>query len=52
MYKKLILNHVNFNKKLAEFFQKSNKDLDINDMKEAGEFVTYNRAWLYIKNQY
>ena len=49
MYKKLILNHVNFNKKLAEFFQKSNKDLDINDMKEAGEFVTYNRAWLYIK---
>ena len=49
MYKKLILNHINFNKKLAEFFQKSNKDLDINDMKEAGEFVTYNRAWLYIK---
>jgi len=49
MYKKLILNHINFNKKIVKFFQKSNKDLDLNDVKEAGEFVTYNRAWSYIK---
>lgn len=49
MYKKLILNHVNFNKKIIQFFQKSNKELDINEMKEAGEFVTYNRAWSYIQ---
>ena len=49
MYKKLILNHVSFNKKIIKFFQKSNKDLDLNDVKEAGEFVTYNKAWAYIK---
>jgi len=49
MYKKLILNHINFNKKIIKFFQKSNKDLDLKDVKEAGEYVTYNKAWLYIK---
>ena len=49
MYKKLILNHVNFNKKIIKFFQKSNKELDLGDVKEAGEYVTYNRAWSYIK---
>ena len=49
MYKKLILNHINFNKKIIKFFQKSDKALDLGDIKEAGEFVTYNRAWSYIK---
>lgn len=50
MYKKLILNHINFNKKVLQFFKKSNADLELNDMKEAGEYVTYNRAWTYVKN--
>lgn len=50
MYKKLILNHINFNKKVLNFFKNSNAELDIVDIKEAGEFVTYNRAWSYIKN--
>jgi hypothetical protein len=50
MYKKLVLNHINFNKKVLNFFAKSNDELDINDIKEAGEFVTYNRAWSYIQN--
>ena len=49
MYKKLILNHIIFNKKILKFFKKSDKDLDLNDVKEAGEYVTYNKAWLYIK---
>ena len=49
MYKKLILNHINFNKKVLQFFKKSNADLEVHDMKEAGEYVTYNRAWNYIK---
>tara|TARA_Y100000592_G_C5343234_1_gene255277 strand:+ start:272 stop:694 length:423 start_codon:yes stop_codon:yes gene_type:complete len=48
MYKKLILNHINFNKKFLQFFKKSNSELDIIDMKEAGEYITYNRAWKYI----
>ena len=50
MYKKLILNHINFNKKVLQFFKKSNADLELNDMKEAGEYVTYNRAWNYVKS--
>ena len=33
MYKKLILNHVNFNKKIIKFFQKTDRGLDLNDMK-------------------
>jgi hypothetical protein len=48
MYKKLILNHINFNKKVIRFFKEANSDLDIDDMKEAGEFVIYNRAWFYV----
>ena len=40
---------MNFNKKIIKFFKKSNEELDIEDIKEAGEFVTYNRAWSYIK---
>ena len=42
MYKKLILNHLNFNKKIVNFFKKSNAELDIDDIREAGEFVTSN----------
>lgn len=49
MYKKLILNHINFNKKVLQFFKNSNADLELDDMKEAGEFVTYNRAWTHIR---
>jgi len=49
MYKKLILNHINFNKKVIKFFKEANQEFDVIEMKEAGEFVTYNRAWSYIK---
>jgi len=50
MYKKLVLNHINFNKKVLKFFKEANCELDIEDMKEAGEFVVYNKAWYYIQN--
>ena len=50
MYKKLILNHLNFNTKVLNFFKQSNQEFDINDIKEAGEYVVYNRAWSYISN--
>ena len=49
MYNKLILNHLNFNKQLLQFLKKTSNELDSNDMKEASEFITYNRAWSYIK---
>ena len=50
MYKKLVLNHLNFNKKVVQFFKESNHELDVADMENAGEFVVYNRAWHYIQN--
>lgn len=50
MYKKLVLNHLNFNKKVVKFFKESNYELDVVDMENAGEFVVYNRAWHYIQN--
>ena len=50
MYKKLILNHLNFNTKVLNFFKQSNQEFDINDIKEAGEYVVFNRAWSYISN--
>ena len=50
MYKKLVLNHLNFNKKVVQFFKESNHELDVVDMENVGEFVVYNRAWYYIQN--
>ena len=50
MYKKLIQNHLNFNTKVLKFFKESNNEFDINDIKEAGEYVVFNRAWSYISN--
>ncbi len=50
MYKKLILNNSNLNKKIVQFFKDSNEDLDVDEMSEAGEFITYQRAWEYIKD--
>lgn len=50
MYKKLILNNSNFNKKIVKFFKESNDELDIDEMSEAGEWITYQRAWGYIKD--
>tara|TARA_B100000768_G_scaffold84381_1_gene79764 strand:+ start:4869 stop:5285 length:417 start_codon:yes stop_codon:yes gene_type:complete len=50
MYKKLVLNNSNFNKKIVKFFKDSDEDLDVDEMSEAGEFITYQRAWDYIKS--
>lgn len=50
MYKKLILNHLNFNTKVLNFFKQSNQEFDVDDIREAGEYVVFNRAWSYISN--
>ena len=50
MYKKLILNHLNFNAKVLNFFKETNQEFDVKDIKEAGEYVVFNRAWSYISN--
>jgi hypothetical protein len=48
MFVKLILNGINFKKKLLYFFQKSSEDLGLDDVDLAGEFVVYNRGWYWI----
>lgn len=50
MYKKLILNHINFKKKVISFFKQTNAELSVEEMEEAGAYVAYNRAWFYIKD--
>lgn len=50
MFKKIILNHNNYNKKVIQFFKKANQELDLDDVREAGESIVYNRAWSYISN--
>lgn len=48
MFKKLIHNHKNFNRKIMSFFSKMDEELDLYDVEQAGEFVVYNRAWFWI----
>jgi hypothetical protein len=49
MFKKLIYNHKVFSKKVIQFFEKMNEELDLFDVENAGEFVAYNRAWYWIE---
>ena len=48
MWKKLILNHTNFQKKVVKFFKNTNVEFDLEEIREAGRFVAYNRAWFYL----
>lgn len=50
MWKKIILNHINFNKKILQFFKKTSDEFDIQDVAEAGTHVVFNRAWYYLKS--
>lgn len=47
MFKKIIWNQKNFEKKMSQFRKLYPKSDILND-EEAGEFVTFNRAWFYI----
>ena len=48
MFKKLILNHKNFHKKLQQFLKMTDSEMEDMSMEEAGEFVVYTRSWYYI----
>ena len=50
MFKKLINNHLNYQKGLIQMFQMADPKLNIDDIKAAGESMLYIRAWDYIKN--
>jgi hypothetical protein len=48
MFRKLILNHKNFHKKLQQFLRSTDKEMADMSLEEAGEFVVYSRSWYYI----
>ena len=48
MFRKLILNHKNFHKKLQQFLKDTDAEMAKMDLEEAGEFVVYTRSWHYI----
>jgi len=48
MFTKMILNGMSFKKQVVGFFSKADKNLDILDIDEAGDFMMFNRAWFWI----
>ena len=48
MFKKLIQNNQIFTSQIVGFFDKMSPELDMSDVKEAGDRVAYERAWYYI----
>lgn len=50
MFKKIIKNYLVLGDTLLNFFSKSNVDLEVNDIKRAGEYMIYSRAWEYIRS--
>lgn len=49
MFTRIIMDHLQFNRKVVEFFSRANEELEKEDIQNAGEFVVYHRAWFYIK---
>jgi hypothetical protein len=47
MYRKIIVNHNNFGKKFLKIWE-GNKDIDLKEVADAGEYILYTRAWHYI----
>ena len=48
MFKKLIQNNSNFTKQAIDFFLKIDDEVEIDDLKEEGNRITYERAFFYI----
>jgi len=49
MFKKLILNHKLFSKKISHFLEQLDPDMNTSEMKESGDYIAYDRAWYYIE---
>ena len=49
MFTRIIMDHLQFNDKVINFFSRANDELEKEDIENAGEFVVYNRGWYYIK---
>ena len=49
MFTRIIMDHIQFNDRVVEFFSKASNELEREDIENAGEFVVYHRGWFYIK---
>jgi hypothetical protein len=50
MFKKLIMNGTVFKKQVLKFFSKSDSELDLKEIDEAGEYMMYTRAYYWIQS--
>lgn len=50
MFFKLVMNGTTFKKQVLDFFSKSDADLDLKGVDEAGEFMMYTRAYFWIED--
>lgn len=50
MFKKLILNYLNYTHSLIGLFDKADPEVDISNIKKVGEIMLYDRAYNYIKD--
>ena len=48
MFIKLLRNGHAFKDSIMSFLSKSHEELDYDDIKQAGEFLIYNRAWFWV----
>jgi len=47
MFKKLILNHKLFKRKIVSFLEKSDPEINLSDLDLVGDDLAYERAWYY-----
>lgn len=50
MFKKLIFNHLQFNESLISLVKRADENFDIDDVKNASEYIIYVRAWEFIED--
>lgn len=50
MFQKLIINYTGYSDKIIDFFGQADPELNIGEVKRAGESMLYNRAYGYIKH--
>jgi len=50
MFKKLIFNHLSFNESLINLVKRADEDFDIDDVKNASEYIVYVKAWEFIED--
>lgn len=50
MFKKLIFNHLSFNESLINLVKRADENFDVNDVKNASEYIVYVKAWEFIED--